>query len=81
MVVRRGKGEGLGKMGDGEREVQASSHGLTKSQGGEEEHTEYSQPYRNSVVRGQMAATPVVSTASCTEVLSRCVVHLKRMQH
>ena len=33
----------MGKMGEGEQEVQASSYGMKKSRGGKEQHREYSQ--------------------------------------
>lgn len=41
----------MGKMGKGEREVQASSDAMNKSWGCKVQHGKYSQRYRNSVAR------------------------------
>ena len=50
------RGGGMGNIGAGERETQASSYGMNKS-------WPYHQWYCNSNVWGQIVATLVVSTA------------------
>lgn len=50
-----------GKIIEGEREIQASSYGGSKSRGRKVQRREWSQPYCHSVVWGQMGPLPMVS--------------------
>ena len=46
----------LGKMGEGEREIQASSYGMSKSRKQKTKRKKYSQSYHSSDKMGQMVA-------------------------
>ena len=69
MVVREEEGGGMGKIGEGEWEIQASTYGMTKSWGYKAQHREYSQWYCNSIVWWQTVATAAENTESCRIVL------------
>ena len=67
----------MGKMGEGEWEVWASSYGLNECHGNKKYSVGNNRWYYNSIIWGQMLATIVVSITQHTELLSHYVVHLK----
>ena len=75
---QRGGGEGMGKIGEGEPEGQASSPGMSKSR--DEKHSIGCREwYCNSAVGGQMAATLAGNTAERIDLSGHYITHLKLM--